>query len=454
MGRRRKKNIVVHIDRLKPKGVSGPIEGRSDDIATVKGAAFGDTVLARPARKGKASLLEIQSLSPSRIEAKCPLFLRCGGCQLQHSPLELQRSEKQKMVARLINRPEVPFEPILGTDEGFGYRNKLELSFGTRQFLDEAEHDREDAEREGHFLGMHPWGWYSKIVPVPNCALISEALNAVLACLQELELKPAWNNHNHSGVWRHVVLREGKGIWITLVTSSEAQASEMQRVAQELQKSSERIKGIMWVVNDGLADVATGRLEAVLFGTSEMTLTLAHKNFRLPYDAFFQVNTAGTELLIEILSSIYAESTGKLFDLYCGVGTLGIALSQHFDSILGIEVHEGAIEVAKKNARLNQVEGEWHAGTVETLLHHLQNTENAHILVDPPRVGLHPKAAQKLAHCRAQSLVYVACSPAALARDIPILEAGGWKLQKVYTLDLFPQTPHVESIAQLTKELK
>ncbi|MEC8381552.1 MAG: methyltransferase, partial [Myxococcota bacterium] len=301
-------------------------------------------------------------------------------------------------------------------------------------------------------LGMHPWGWYSKIVPVPNCALVSTPLNQILKTLQDLELKPAWNNHNHTGVWRHVVLREGDGIWITLVTSSEAQPTEMRNVAETLEACSDSIKGIMWVINDGIADVATGRLESVLVGSSEMSLTLGSYQFHLPYDAFFQVNTAGTEKLLDILSSIYSEANGKLFDLYCGVGTLGIALSKNFDSVLGIEVHEGAIEVARKNARLNQVDGEWYAGSVETLLHHLQNTENAHILVDPPRVGLHPKAAQKLADCMAKSLVYVACSPASLARDNPILEAGGWKLQKVYLVDLFPQTPHVESIAVFAKE--
>ena len=307
MGRRRKKNIVVHIDRLKPKGVSGPIEGKAESIATVKGASFGDTVLARPARKGKAALLEVQSPSPARIEAKCPLFLRCGGCQLQHTALDVQRQEKQKMVARLIKRPEVSFEPIVGSPDGFAYRNKLELSFGTRQFLDEAEHSRGDVQVEGHFLGMHPWGWYSKIVPVPNCALVSDALNQILKTLQELELKPAWNNHTHTGAWRHVVLREGDGIWITLVTSSEAQATELHNVAHALQACSESIKGIMWVINDGLADVATGCLEAVLFGNSEMRLRLADKKFHLPYDAFFQVNTAGTELLIDMLSSILSQ---------------------------------------------------------------------------------------------------------------------------------------------------
>ncbi|MEC8276191.1 MAG: hypothetical protein VX026_00635, partial [Myxococcota bacterium] len=264
MGRRRKKNIVVHIDRLKPKGVSGPIEGKSDKIATVKGASFGDRVLARPARKGKATLLEIQQPSSARIPAKCPLFLRCGGCQLQHTTLEVQRQEKQKMVERLIKRPAVPFEPISGSPDGFAYRNKLELSFGTRQFLDETEHSRGDVQVEGHFLGMHPWGWYSKIVPVPNCALVSTPLNQILKTLQDLELKPAWNNHNHTGVWRHVVLREGDGIWITLVTSSEAQPTEMRNVAEALEACSDSIKGIMWVINDGIADVATGRLESVL----------------------------------------------------------------------------------------------------------------------------------------------------------------------------------------------
>ena len=170
-----------------------------------------------------------------------------------------------------------------------------------------------------------------------------------------------------------------------------------------------------------------------------MRLTLADKKFHLPYDAFFQVNTAGTELLIDILSSIYAEAKGKLFDLYCGVGTLEFALSKNFDLVLGIEVHEGAIEVARKNAHLNQVDGEWHAGSVETLLHHLQNTDNAHILVDPPRVGLHPKAAQKLAECMAKAWLMWFVVLLLLQGTSPF--RSGWMATKKSTPLIFSHKP-------------
>lgn len=449
MGRRKRKTATITIDQLTPKGMAGPIE--SGQIWTAKGASLGDTVLVRQGKKSKGTLLEITEPSKDRVPPPCPLFLHCGGCQLQHMSLNTQRTEKEHMVSRIIDRPHVVFHPIQGTGSGYAYRNKLELSFGTRLFLKEEQLEDETIQIQGDFLGMHPWGWYSKVVSISECLLISDSMNRTLKTIQSLQLEPAWNNRSHEGVWRHVILREGNGIWVTFVTSPDANSEQLQHIATLIKEDNSDIKGVLWVTSDRLSDVAIGDLRAVLYGTDQIEYTLFGKELRVPHDGFFQVNTAGTESLLQILSTLYEGCNGKLFDLYCGVGTLGIALSSHFTSVLGVEEHPLAITMAKLNAQSNGVSGDWIAGKVESVLDVISNTDEAHILLDPPRSGLHPKVAKKLSLSQAKSLVYVACSPLSFARDLVILEDGGWRLVEVWTVDLFPQTPHVECIARLEK---
>jgi tRNA/tmRNA/rRNA uracil-C5-methylase (TrmA/RlmC/RlmD family) len=173
---------------------------------------------------------------------------------------------------------------------------------------------------------------------------------------------------------------------------------------------------------------------------------------RLPHQAFFQVNTAGARILFETIREALGPSSGAtLLDLYCGVGAIGLVLGRAYERVLGVELVEPAIEVARENAALNGVVSEWYAGTVESVLPKLELSGAKHVVVDPPRAGLHPKAAQFLATLDAEVLVYVACSPASLGRDKLVLEEGGWSMERLWTVDLFPQTPHVEAVARFVR---
>ena len=215
---------------------------------------------------------------------------------------------------------------------------------------------------------------------------------------------------------------------MTLVTTSAADAGVLDTIGTRV-GALPGVVGVLHVVNDGVAEVARGELRAVLSGRDWLDVRLGAARLRLPYDAFFQVNPEGAAILVDTIAEALGLDDGPptlLADLYCGVGAIGLALSNRVTHVLGIEVHEEAIVRAKENAALMGVSGEWHAGLVEDVLPTVGDISGARILVDPPRAGLHPRAARFLSQQVAEVLVYVACGPASLGRDRDILEAGGW----------------------------
>jgi len=463
-GRRVRPPVTVTLDRLEAKHCSGFAEdGRR---FKVRGVGVGDVVVARPGKKGTARLSEVVTPAPDSVAPKCPLFGICGGCQLQTMALHRQREEKAGLVRRLVgiddddgNRvlTDVVCYPTRGAPDGYAYRNKVELSWSTSLYVPEGV-DRTDVQTTGSFLGFHPPGWWSKVVPVSRCALASDAMNAVVEAVSALQLAPAWDSRAHTGAWRHLVLRdtgtpENPRVWVTFVTTSTVDTADLQQAADAV-AALPFVEGVLHVVNDGVAEVARGELRAVLHGTSDLQVTLGAAAFTLPHDAFFQVNSQGAEVLVETIADALGLTDGvrePLVDLYCGVGAIGLALSDRVGRLVGIEVHEGAVVSARENARALGIEAEFHAGPVEHVLPGLALGDHTRLVVDPPRAGLHPKAAAFLADHKADVLVYVACGPKSLGRDREVLEAGGWRLTDLWTVDLFPQTHHLEAVARFVR---
>lgn len=450
---RRKKNrspLNLTLDRLDKKGVSGVTESGARWI--VKGAPVGATVRAWPGRKGKATLLDVTELPDDAIAPHCPAFGTCGGCQLQQMPLARQRAEKQALVSRVVGDTEgVSVHPIVGTDAAYGYRNKVELSWGRQRYVPEAQKDDPDVIREGDFLGFHPRGWFSRIVPITGCPLATDDMNAVISAVAEEALGPAWDNRAHAGVWRHLVVRQGlRGVVAVLVTSTAAPPEQVRAVGSKL-GALPGVSGVLWVTTDRLSDVAEGDLAEVLYGEPWLELPAGRHALRLPHDGFFQVNTDATALLLDTIAAALqppASGGGLLLDLYCGVGAIGLHLADRFAEVIGIELNPASIVCARENAARLGVESTWHAGKVEAILPTLPRDRRRWIVVDPPRVGLHPDAARFLADQEAEALVYVACNPGSLGRDRAILESGRWRMTGLWSVDLFPQTPHVEAVAR------
>lgn len=441
MARRPKPARLVHLDRLEPKGLGGEDEaGRRYEL---RAGAVGSSVLIRPGRGGKAEVLELAEPAPDQVPAPCPLYGVCGGCQLQTMPLARQRAEKALLVERLAGHPVAGVE---GSSEGYGYRNKLELSFRSRRFLAEPVE-----EAEGCHLGFHPPGWHSRVVEVRSCPLGTPAMNRVLERVHALAPSPAWDARAGRAGWRHLVMRQGdEGVLVTLFTSSDIDPGEVQRVAAGLRELPE-LSGLLWRVNDSVADVAEGALREVLHGQAELSITVNGLPMRLPPDAFFQVNTEGAGQLFDRIGAMLGQGPGTLLDLYCGVGAIGLVLASAGQRVIGVELLESAVAVARENAARLGLPGEWHAGPVEEILPGLDLSGPLRVVVDPPRAGLHPKAAAFLADLQAEVLIYVACNPASLGRDRVALEAGGWILEELHVVDLFPQTRHVEAVARFIR---
>ncbi|MFT4622337.1 MAG: 23S rRNA (uracil1939-C5)-methyltransferase [Myxococcota bacterium] len=453
----------IEITGLGDKGL-GRGEAPDGKPIFIRGAPPGSRVHVRPFKKKKgtwhARRLHMVRPPPGAVEPPCPLFGLCGGCVLQELPLAAQVQARQTMaleqVARTLPLDGVRLHPPRSTGRAYGYRNKVELSFGVGRYLSEADHAA-GLPIAGRFLGFHAPGRFDRVVDADHCLLVDDPLNRALKAVRSVALDdgapPPWDARAHTGFWRHLRLRHGTrtdqvlvGLYTASPTADEGEW--VARVAEALRADPE-VVGVVWLINDSVADVARGDVRQT-WGVPWLEERLGQVTYRLSLDAFFQTNTAGAELLYDTIGEALGDGGGHLLDLYCGTGAIGLYLADRFDRITGIEEVESAVADARANAERNGVVGEWHQARVEAALDTLP--EGARVVVDPPRAGLHPKVAKRLARTSGDTLVYVACNPASLGRDGAILAEGGWRLADVWTVDLFPQTGHVELVGRFVRE--
>jgi len=360
----------------------------------------------------------------------------------------------------------VQVHPIRGADDAYGYRNRIEMSFGPRRWLQEGD-QQAGVSQHGRFVGMHPPGRFDRVVDSPRCELVSEPMNELLGLVRGVALHPDAPPPNdvrtHEGFWRHVRLREGHHTGerlVVLFTRSPDPETPWGAGAEAwVEKVAEavagRAVGVVWCVEDGVADVARGEVRRVW---GEATLAeelrpegLRSARFQLSHTSFFQTNTLGAEVLYSAIGeALEAPKKGRLLDLYCGTGSIGITMADRFDEVFGIEEVESAVHDAEVNAKANGVVARYRCAKVEAALDDLG--PGAHVVVDPPRAGLHPKVAKHLAQTKAKSLVYVACKPGSLGRDAAMLAEGGWRLEALWTVDLFPHTGHIEMVARFGRD--
>jgi 23S rRNA (uracil1939-C5)-methyltransferase len=281
-------------------------------------------------------------------------------------------------------------------------------------------------------------------------------MNALLAVVREVALAeaapPPWDVRSHKGFWRHLLLREAAATGERLVGLYTATAdAEARGWVTEVQSRLARqpgVVGVLHIENDGVADVARGVVRSVV-GRDYLEECLGTVRFRLSATSFFQTSTAGAVALYDTVAEAVGRGARRLVDLYCGTGAIGLYLASRFEEVLGIEENADAVGDARQNAAANQIGSvTYFAGKVEDALPAVWQGAGVAWVVDPPRVGLHPRVVAMLAAARADTLVYVACHPASLGRDAAVLEAGGWSLAELWPVDLFPQTAHVEVVAR------
>jgi 23S rRNA (uracil1939-C5)-methyltransferase len=423
-------------------GGSG-VARRDGYVVFVAGGVPGDRVRAvvGKAKRAYAEARAVEILEPS--PDRQPEVAHHPGAPWQVLPYERQLEVKAEQVAEALTRigklAGFEQEPIVPALEQWRYRNKLEYSFGTAA--------------DGTLVcGFHAPGRFDEILPMDDCKLASERGNA----LRELALAEcrrqglgAWDRRDQHGFLRNLVVREGRKtgqFQVRLVTSPG-------KLDVEALIDAVRCDGLFWTQTEGLGESTAGGETQLLSGTPQLQERLGDLDFLISPEAFFQTNTE----MAEVLYGAAAEMAGlrgheRVFDLYCGIGTIGLSLAARAREIVGVEIVERAVADAIENARLNDVgNAQFFAGDIRLAMRELVERVGKPdvAVIDPPRAGLSQKVVRRIIEAAPKRIVYVSCNPTTLAPNAAQLVEAGYELKRVRPVDLFPQTPHIECVALL-----
>jgi 23S rRNA (uracil1939-C5)-methyltransferase len=447
----RDQELELHIESL---AFGGNGVARLDGfVVFVRAGLPGDTVRARVTkvqrRYAEAVATAVIEPGPDRVDAPCAHYPACGGCRFQELAYEAQLAAKHAWVhdslRRIAGIAEPPLEPIVGAEERFHYRNKMEYSFAPGP--------------DGPVLGLHRAGRWDEVLGIERCWITTELGNAirnvVLAWAREERLA-AYDQSSAEGYLRHLVVREGRNTGQALVqlVTHERERFDRERLIEVLTAFPE-VRSIHWTVNDTPAEV-TNLPSELLWGDEAIEEELGGLRYRVRPNAFLQTNTRMAERLYELVREEAALAGGEtVYDLYCGIGTIGLSLAGQALTVWGIEISEESVACAIENAELNAIgNAAFYAGNVGQVMRELRDRagEPDLVVVDPPRAGLAGAALRRLGELAAPRVVYVSCNPTTLAGDVKRLdEVYGYRLVRTRPVDMFPHTPHVESVSLLER---
>ncbi len=487
-----------------------------DGTCVVKNALPGQKVQCsvNKVRKGKAEGRLLRILEPSALEcgSPCPHFGICGGCTYLSLPYEEQLKIKEEQVKKLLDsvldqQDSWQFEGIKASPVCFGYRNKMEFSFG-------------DEVKDGPLaLGMHKRGSFYDIVSVTECRIVDEDYRRILKCVRDyftalqeegVDIR-FYHRLRHTGYLRHLLVRKASKtgeILIALVTTTQTigrltgdgeeavpeqqaetaldrmpQQDMQQRKVLQVENAVEQeildglkqklleltlqgsIVGILHIRNDAVADVVRSDETRILYGQDFFYEELLGLKFKISPFSFFQTNSRGAEVLYQTVREYIAEyivsarpgeesETVKdkiVYDLYSGTGTIAQLMAPVAKKVVGVEIVEEAVEAAKMNAELNGLHNcEFIAGDVLKVLDEIEEKPDI-IILDPPRDGIHPKALDKIIRYGVEHILYISCKPTSLVRDLEVFLARGYEVKRAVAVDQFPWTANVETVCLLSR---
>ena len=434
------------------------------EYAEVKNVIPGQRISVRITKvrrgKGEGWQLALLAPSPEEIKAPCPHFGSCGGCLYLSLPYEKQLALKEKQVKELLEEALAgqeeswTFEPIKPSPKPYAYRNKMEFSFG-------------DERKDGPLaLGLHKRGGFYDIVTVTGCHIVDEdyrrVLQTSLSYFQERQI-PYFHRLSHAGYLRHLLVRKASltgELLIALVTTSQMDPQKEGELLEGFAKSLEalelegKIAGILHIRNDSVADVVKSDETRILRGQDFFYEELLGLRFRISVFSFFQTNSYGAQILYQTARE-YIGDLGKkdcvVYDLYSGTGTIAQLMAPAAGKVIGVEIVEEAVEAARENAKENGLSNcEFIAGDVLKVLDEIEEKPDF-IILDPPRDGIHPKALQKIVRYGVERMIYISCKPTSLARDLEVLLANGYRVERACCVDMFPWTGNVETVVLLSK---
>jgi 23S rRNA (uracil1939-C5)-methyltransferase len=423
-------------------------------VVFVRRGLPGDRVRARVTKvkrsHAEALATEIVRPGPQRVEAPCAHFPECGGCRFQDLDYGAQLTQKQSQVRDALQRiagiAEPPLEEILPCEPDiFHYRNKMEYSFTQTP--------------DGPALGLHRAGRWDEVLELQKCWLTTSLGNDLRDAVRDWareEGLAVYSQADGTGYLRHLVIREGRNTDQALVQLVTGVGEKFEHgYFVDVVRAFPQVRSVHWSINDTPAEV-TNLPSELLWGDGWIEEELCGLRFRVRPNAFLQTNTAMAEKVYGLVREA-AQLTGSetVWDLYCGIGTIGLSLAGDALTVWGIEVSEESVACALENAELNGItNAAFFAGNVGQVTQELLERSGPPevVVVDPPRAGLAGKALRRLGEIGAPRLVYVSCNPTTLAGDVKTLhEQYGYELLRARPVDMFPHTPHVETVALLER---
>lgn len=375
----------------------------------------------------------------------------CGGCTHQGIEYSRQLEMKNEEVLKLLEEKNIQYEKYLGIEGSpkiFGYRNKMEFTFG-------------NAVKDGEMtLGMHQKGRFMSIVTVDECQLVDQDFNIILsAVLKFCNLKEYSHYHKklHTGFVRNLIIRKGERtneLLINLVTSSQEQLDEPGIVDLLLNLILDnKIVGIVHTINDRVADFAYCDSLRVLYGQDFYSEKIMGLDFKVSAFSFFQTNVEAVERLYKEALLLIDNFDGKIvYDLYCGTGTITQTLALKAKKVIGVEIIEEAVDTARINAKLNRLDNcEFITGDVFDVLDSIEERPDV-IVVDPPRVGIHQKALEKIVSYGVKQILYISCNPKSLIDNLKYMNYCGYEVKTIKAYDNFPNTKHIECVCLIEKK--
>ncbi|RPI05745.1 MAG: 23S rRNA (uracil(1939)-C(5))-methyltransferase RlmD [Ignavibacteriae bacterium] len=456
-------------------------------VVFVEHAVPGDVVLARLSKIKKsyaeAKLVRIERPSALRVDPRCKYFGVCGGCKWQHVEYQAQLRFKQQQVVDSFERiggfVDVPLLPIIGADEIYFYRGKMEYSFAEQQWLTlpppkpkEGNSPEDRSGEEGPnavplpppvFLGLHVPQRYDKVLDIDECHLQSVVSNQILNFTRAFARRnnlDVYDSDRNSGYLRFLVIRESKRtkeVMANLVTF-ESRPEILDKYAQELKDHVKEVTTVVNTINSKKAQIAFGESEKISLGSGWIHEQLGSRNFSISASSFFQTNVQQAEKLYQVVKDFGEfKSTDVVFDLYSGTGSIAIFISDGVKEVVGIESVESAIRDAEKNAQSNGITNcQFLLGDLKDRLTSDTSWMSSHahpdaLVIDPPRNGMHPKVVEEILALTPERIVYVSCNPATQARDVKLLCAEQYRLVRLQPVDMFPHTFHIENVALLLR---
>ncbi len=466
MARKKDKKIFTNV-LITGIADRGKAVGRTEEgqVIFTEGAVPGDVVDVLVLRKKKsmseAIVKNFVSYSKERVTPVCQHFGVCGGCKWQNLDYEAQLRHKFQTVKDCISRiakldPSL-VKPIIGCDENFQYRNKLEYSFSSKRWLTKEEVDLSEDFSNTPAFGFHKPGYFDKIVDIKQCLLQDDLTNEIRNFVKVTALEHEYSFYDlraHQGLLRNMIVRNTTtGDWMVILIFGYEDQEKILVLMEALKNKFPQITSLNYCVNDKVNDTIWDKEVVNYHGQPFIVQNLREVSYRIGTKSFFQTNPKQAVTLFDVAAE-YADLTpnDNVYDLYTGLGSIALYIADKVKQVTGIEEISEAIDDANINMKLNNIQNAtFYAGDVKHLLNDdfvAKHGKADVIITDPPRQGMHENVVKTLLELAVPRMVYISCNPATQARDLHFLSEK-YDVISVQPVDMFPHTHHIESVAKL-----